>query len=412
MNKKKRTPRALIFLTAAVFLAGSCSSTETTSPPAATSTTATATTSSPTTTAVPATTSAPTITTTAAPVEIVDGGDFGPYQVGRSTISLVDSSRDGRTLPVDIWYPVDPAATAEPSVYTFATGIEYTSEHALADPDISGEGPFPVVVYSHGHNGLRYVSAFLTERLASHGFIVVAPDHVGNTLIDAFLGATDSQEVVRSNRLADISFLVSSVVDGTGDPLLAMLASSIDPDNIGMVGHSLGGWTELNIVAGTELTEPDRRIKAVVGLAAFTQEISDDTLASVDVPTLLIGGTLDETAPNDTNLNRPFELISGRPVYRVEIEGAGHQSFTDVCLYQQLLPAVADIPQAVLDAIDVYAQEACTPTFIDWAEAQRIVDTYTIGFFVDQLTDRSDGEPIFTQDFASTLSGVSFTSKS
>ncbi len=42
-------------------------------------------------------------------------------------------------------------------------------------------GDFPLVIYSHGNGGLRYVSAFLTEHLASHGFVVMAPDHTGNT---------------------------------------------------------------------------------------------------------------------------------------------------------------------------------------------------------------------------------------
>lgn len=55
---------------------------------------------------------------------------------------------------------------------------------------MAAPGPFPLVVYSHGNGGLRYVSAFLTEHLASHGFIVVAPDHVGNTAIDSFAGFT------------------------------------------------------------------------------------------------------------------------------------------------------------------------------------------------------------------------------
>ncbi len=204
---------------------------------------------------------------------------------------------------------------------------------------------------------------------------------------------------------------MSSLLDGTDDPLTANISENIDSENIGIVGHSLGGWTELTLVAGSELAERDTRFKAVVGLAAFTREMADETLAAVDVPTLLIGGTLDETTPISTNLDRPFDLVTGRPLYRVDIEGAGHQSFSDVCLYQQLMAAVPEIPQSVLDAIDVYALEACAPTFIDWTRAQRIIDTYTIAFFVDQLTQRADGAGVFNQDFASTLPEVTFAAK-
>jgi len=321
---------------------------------------------------------------------------------------LVDNSRDGRTLPVDIWYPVDQGIAADPSVYTFAPTIEYTSEHALDAPQISGDGPFPLVVYSHGNNGLRYVSAFLTERLASHGFVVVAPDHVGNTLVDAFLNASDASDVVAANRIGDIDFVLNSVLDGTGSPVLTANAPMIDPDNIGIVGHSLGGWTEFTVAGDSPDSPPDGRIKAIVGMAAYTEPIPDEVLQSVDVPTLLIGGTLDETTPIETNLDRPFDQISGRPLYRVDIDGAGHQSFSDVCFYQELLPTVPGMPQAVLDAIDSYAVGGCTPEHLDWREAQRIVDTYAIGFFIDQLTDRSDAAPIFDPSYASNFPAAAF----
>ena len=43
-------------------------------------------------------------------------------------------------------------------------------------------GPFPGVVFSHGMAGHRRQSTFLCTHLASHGFVVASPDHVGNTL--------------------------------------------------------------------------------------------------------------------------------------------------------------------------------------------------------------------------------------
>ncbi len=391
-------------------LAAACSGGSATSA-APSSTTSTTTTAVPTsTTALPSTTTttATTTTTTAAPVVVVDAADFGPYEVGRTTISLVDDTREGRTLPVDVWYPVDQGISAEASVYSFAPTIEYASEHALDGPPMSADGPFPLIVYSHGNNGLRWVSAFLTERLASHGFIVVAPDHVGNTLIDAFFGNADPADVVESNRLADIDFVLSSVLDGSGSQFLADMSESVDVDNIGMVGHSLGGWTEFNVAGDTPESPADPRVKAIVGLAAFTESIPDETLRSIHVPTLLVGGTLDVTVDISANIDRPFAEIPGRPLYRVDIKGAGHQSFSDVCLYQRLLPTIQGMPQIVIDAIDSYAVEGCTDIHLDWVEAQRITDTYTIGFFIDQLTDRVDASPIFEPGFAESFPAATF----
>ena len=43
----------------------------------------------------------------------------GPFAVGRRSFTIVDPDREGRELPVDVWYPVDPEdATGDPSLYT------------------------------------------------------------------------------------------------------------------------------------------------------------------------------------------------------------------------------------------------------------------------------------------------------
>ena len=34
-----------------------------------------------------------------------------------------------------------------------------------------------VIVFSHGYSGIRFQSVFFTEWMASHGYLVVAPDH-------------------------------------------------------------------------------------------------------------------------------------------------------------------------------------------------------------------------------------------
>ncbi|MCZ7627985.1 MAG: hypothetical protein M5U19_02310 [Microthrixaceae bacterium] len=127
----------------------------------------------------------------------------GEWAVGVRTATVTGAR--GRALPVQIWYPVDPEGTddAEPATYPFP-GVSIPSEMGFADV-LPAPGPFPLVVYSHGNGGLGYVSAFLTEHLASHGFIVVAPDHVGNTAIDAFAGTSEEQTQVALDRPVDVS---------------------------------------------------------------------------------------------------------------------------------------------------------------------------------------------------------------
>jgi predicted dienelactone hydrolase len=68
-------------------------------------------------------------------------------------------------------------------------------------------GSWPVIVFSHGFGGIRFQSYFLTERLATHGFIVIAPDHPGNTLVDfAQLGDDAAQAQSAIDRPLDILF--------------------------------------------------------------------------------------------------------------------------------------------------------------------------------------------------------------
>src|ERR687891_1264094 len=113
----------------------------------------------------------------------------GRHAVGLSTVQMMDPARGGRTLTVDIWYPADPgsdAPTAELDL--LLTRLELPG--VLADPP-AARGSFPLVIFSHGNGGVRFQSWFLMQALASHGFVVAAPDHAGNTALDAIAGTSD-----------------------------------------------------------------------------------------------------------------------------------------------------------------------------------------------------------------------------
>src|SRR5690606_13236829 len=56
-----------------------------------------------------------------------------PYRVGHVSITVVDPSRD-RTLPVEVWYPVDPDADLDglqPTRYPLLAGSTSTSEVSI-----------------------------------------------------------------------------------------------------------------------------------------------------------------------------------------------------------------------------------------------------------------------------------------
>ena len=337
----------------------------------------------------------------------------GEYAVGRQTVTLVDGARGDRELTVDIWYPADPdaAADAEPSIYSFIPGIEYASDVAVADPAPAADGPFPLVLYSHGSGGLRYVSSFFTEILASHGFVVVAPDHAGNTAIDSFAGTDTDRDQTALNRPADTAFVISAMLGEDGVDTPEGFEGLADAERIGMVGHSFGGFTSLVSTTGYESVPADERVDAVVGWAPYSSIIPDEDLEAIEVPTLLMVGTKDETTPPDPETERPWDLVPGRPLYRVDIADGGHQSFTDICEYQTLLAELPDVAPAIIDAVDEYAAEGCTDELIDIDEAHRIANLYTVSFLLVEVAGDDGPAVVLTPEFAATEPNVTFEEK-
>lgn len=329
----------------------------------------------------------------------------GPLAVGRSTFTIVDADRGDRELPVDVWYPVDPEHAA--GVYTVyeVFGLTTPSELALDGAPMSRARRFPLVVFSHGSGGLRYQSFFLTEILASHGFVVVAPDHMGNTLFDE-LGRTFAPltEMMVARPL-DVSLLITRVLEKNQEPG-DLLYRSIDPDRIGVCGHSFGGFTSLAAAAGVgaELPEgftpvpPDPRVDAIAPIAPASW-FGDEELAAISVPTLIVGGTKDETTPIAPNSVRPFALIPG-PVYRADLEGAVHFSFSNSC---DLIQGLIDrrFPVWFIDRLlGEEFREPCGGDVLNIDEAHRITNLYVVSLFKAFLKSDARYERFLTEAYA------------
>src|SRR5437867_5170310 len=198
---------------------------------------------------------------------IYDPFQRGPFPAGVRTVRAVDTTREDRPLPVEIWYP----ATDDHAGKDLATSSQdrWTqwgqafSQDAVRDADARA-GSYPLIAFSHGSGGQRRQSTFLCTHLASHGYVVAAVDHTGNTVDDMIVAASgtapgdrpsDSATMVRgwiAARPADVRFMIDGVLDGSvGD-----VAAHVAADRIGMVGHSFGGWAALKVTAH------DHRIRA------------------------------------------------------------------------------------------------------------------------------------------------------
>ncbi len=127
----------------------------------------------------------------------------GAFGVGNATLTMTDDSRD-RTLTVEVWYPQQGSgqgtpveefvvSTADQATYQglleeAPVGCPSTQAGSTRDAISAGDEPLPLLVFSHCHNCVRFSSFAIAERLASHGFVVAAPDHAGNTLFDDLAG--------------------------------------------------------------------------------------------------------------------------------------------------------------------------------------------------------------------------------
>lgn len=302
--------------------------------------------------------------------------------MGRRSTLLVDAARNNRMLGVDVWYPATIADEAM-ATYELLPSVSFESAGARHEPAVAA-GQFPLVLFSHGRTGMRFAYSLLSEALAARGAVVVSADHPGDALADWLLGTNVDDRTNEMNRVGDAGFLLDSMLAGpahvTGLP--DALLSAIDPSRVAAVGHSYGAYTALATVAGARGVPADTRIGAVVGLQAYTRTMSDSALGRVHTPTLLVVAELDTATPPESDGDRPWALLAGTPVWRMDLANAAHQAASDMGLYAELAHQIPDLPPIVLDYLESTAADASGPGLRPWRESL-LLQTQAIWAFLD-----------------------------
>lgn len=248
-----------------------------------------------------------------------------------------------------------------------ALTVETVEFPELADPARAGRrvpikvhlptagGPYPVVVLSHGGGGHWDANFAQAQHLASHGYAVLALEHVGsNTEVmkrslrwGANLEAMtrDADEVL--GRPRDVSFAIDRAEQWSRAQ--ERLRGRLDPTHVGALGHSFGAYTTL-VVAGMRpaldwLTPsvppgrglgPDLRDRRVAcGVALSPQGpgepfFIDASYASLAVPLLGISGSRDEQQKaRPENRRRAFALWPAGDKHLIWLANADHTAFSD-----------------------------------------------------------------------------------
>ncbi len=283
----------------------------------------------------------------------------GPQPVGVTSLSLVDTSRPDpwvpsvpyRELMVSVFYP---AASAHGPAKPYMTPLE--SERNLEREGIPGlsldalstvrtnavvDAPaagrrhsLPMVVLSPGWTQPRAVLSGLAEDLASHGYVVTVIDHTyenrATTFPDGHVTGcaacdVDDQpgiwEKVAATRSADTSFVLDSLI---GPHPKWRGSALIDPQRVGMAGHSAGGANTLQAMLA------DPRIRAGIDIDGSTHVPLP--ASGLSRPFLFLG-SMDNYTPGTPNPYDDWETdwphLTGWKRWLM-VSGTVHSSFTDL----------------------------------------------------------------------------------
>jgi dienelactone hydrolase len=255
-----------------------------------------------------------------------DPFDPGPLGVGVRTLEVRDTGR-GRAFPCEMWYPAAGPPPGRPAAGERAAPAEERGVPAMA-------GPHPLVIFSHFSGGGRRRATYLTTHLASHGYTVAAMDH--SEVVTPELGPSPDEDPARrarriekiiASRVPDVQVLLS-VLTGTDQPA-GLDDIRLNEDQVGVAGHSFGGWTAL------AAPEHEPRVRAVVALAPGGSSrplpgVLPVTLAfgwQRAVPVLILTGDCDVPVP----LEGVQEIFARAPEPKrmFVLRRADHQHFAD-----------------------------------------------------------------------------------
>jgi predicted dienelactone hydrolase len=328
--------------------------------------------------------------TTATPPDAV-----GPHPVGHTTFVLVDAARN-RSLRVEAWYPADESARVAATAGTALEDLEppgpshdvlaslvaaapngCTRKHlsSAADaPPIAGS--LPLLAFSHCLGCARFDAAFVAERLASHGFAVIAPDHTGDTLWDVAMGqnvmlGSDFLQV----RVADIRAVLDAALDPASTAIPASLRGHFDASRVGMLGHSFGALT-------TGLTlQLDNRPRAGLALAAPMDAFPPTMIATIKQPIMFLLAAEDHSIGEAGNGSIRYNFMQATaPARLVEVANAGHWSFTDICALTS-----AFVPGCGMSTSQQKGHLGDAFTYIDNDAARSLAASYAVAFFTSEL---------------------------
>lgn len=329
----------------------------------------------------------------------------GPYAVER--VDLVVQAGD-RTFPADLFLP----------------------QSSRAQP-----GSVPVVVLSHGLGDTRLSFRDVGEHLASHGFAVALPEHVGSNRAqrdDMFAGL--EQETFEAAEFLHRPLDMTALLDTLAAQNTRQFQGQLDVERVMAVGHSFGGYAALALAGATiDFFRLEKRCNAPINvvanaaqllecralelqqdpaaLAQLQQGVGDDRvvitmafapvsnlfgpsgMARITTPVMIYGGAFDIAAPVVPQQAVAFDWLQTADKYFYLAENTSHSAGT-TRLVANMFNLDQDFEQSVDEGLDLL---------------RGVNRSLVVAFAQVYLAENAAFEPFLTAGYVEAVSDVPFT---
>ncbi len=304
-----------------------------------------------------------------APGETPELGRFGDYTVGTSLLEMTLQERvsfgalgmatgqtetGDRVLDVRLYYPAVEGTGTGPVSYTHTMDppdmepvtLDYEGR-ALDGAEALAEGQFPLVIMSHGFNGWSTQFSNLAEHIASRGYVVASIGH-GDMKLEGTSDFILSFSNVLASRALDQRQVLDRILGASGEGAEGPYAL-IDPDQVGIIGYSMGGYGALatagadyDYESGTFATVPTIALAPVRTVALASSDIdaviafapwggqpdnrvwSSEALGSITAPVLIVSGGEDDVSNHAEGVSWIFDQLKGADRHMLVFREARH----------------------------------------------------------------------------------------
>jgi predicted dienelactone hydrolase len=344
-------------------------------------------------------------------------GERGSYPVGIRSLVIEDES----PLDITVWYPAlntgeYEMVSAYPYVFKMSGVFSLLGNIEVAElggqaireaPFDLSESPYPVVVLSPGFSMGGFTYAWLAEHLASHGFVVVSPEHAEG--MDPGMNDFWRSVITRPQDILTVFNYLDDQVKSGGS-----LEGLLDPQLVAVVGHSYGGYTTLAAAGAridfdsfkqlcaetTNEQVPGRDLLCnpivsheadIVALAGLDPEPPDLWPAWADP-------RVDAIVPmaGDAYLGTPFvwgaqptyEHVSSPKKVKIGFQDAEHMIFAGTCHSVFRL----------VNMIDVALEQICGDPVWDRNDVHNLVKHFATAFLLAELKQNQDAAAVLAPE--------------